>query len=213
MKLIPAEKIKVIYPGVSIFPFFQGGMQRGLPSSTLSLPQKYILFLGTIEPRKNIIGLISAYESVFSELAFPSSLVIAGAKGWNDKKIIDRIKKSPLRDKIRIIGYVNPLDKPSLYKSAEMFVFPSFYEGFGFPVLEAMVCGVPVITSNRSSLPEVVKNSAWLINPNRPSEIGEAILKLTREEKLRADFINKGLEQAMKLTWSSAALQFSELLK
>ena len=178
-----------------------------------NLPNKFILFLGTVEPRKNIIGLIEAFELACSSLSSNYSLVIAGGgRGWKNKKIYARALASPLRDKIEFIGYVDAQDKPGLYSLSELFVYPSFYEGFGFPVLEAMTMGVPVITSNRSSLPEITNQAAYLINPNRPAEISDAIVKMLTDEKLREHFKKMGLEQIKKFSWEPAAKQWLDLI-
>ncbi len=212
------EKIKVIYPGISCHAEFISASPE-IPKQVrddiqkkYNLPNHFILFLGTVEPRKNIVGLIEAFELAFSSLPVPYSLVIAGAQGWNNKEIYKRVSASPLRDKIKFTGYVNADDKPGLYSLAELFVYPSFYEGFGFPVLEAMACGAPVITSNRSSLPEITNQAAYLINPNRPAEIADAMIKLIKDEKLKEHFKTLGLEQAKKFSWESAAKEWLDLL-
>ncbi|MBI2037948.1 MAG: glycosyltransferase family 4 protein [Candidatus Magasanikbacteria bacterium] len=177
-----------------------------------NLPGKFILFLGTIEPRKNIIGLISAFEQCYSLLPTTYSLIIAGHKGWNDEAIFSAAQKSPARDKIIFIGSVAEIDKHILYSLADLFVYPSFYEGFGFPVAEAMACGVPVITSHRSSLPEITENAAYLVNPNRPSELAKAMADILKNESLREDFKKLGPEQAKKFSWTESAKEFIELL-
>ncbi len=212
---IPAEKIKVIYPGTNCH---SEQSEESLSVEKLQLKQKYnlptnfILFLGTIEPRKNIIGLIEAFEQSYPLLPTPYSLIIAGHKGWNDKKIYQKFQSSPYKDKIKFIGSIDAKDKSVLYSLASLFVYPSFYEGFGFPVVEAMACGVPVITSNRSSLPEVAGQAAYLVNPNRPSELTGAIIEILKNEKLRENFRTLGLEQAKKFSWEQAAREFLEVL-
>lgn len=215
---IPAEKIKVIYPGISthrgatIIPA-KAGIQT--PESIIkkyNLPSKFILFLGTIEPRKNILSIIEAFEKSYSSLSDPYSLVLAGYAGWKNKQIYQKISSSPLRDKIHCIGAIDEADKPVLYTLASLFVCPSFYEGFGFPPLEAMACGTPVITSNRSSLPEVTGNAAYLVNPNRPTELAEATKEMLTNKTLREHFIHAGLKQAKKTSWAEAAKNFIDLL-
>lgn len=213
---IPAEKIKVIYPGTNCH---SEQSEESLSTEKLQLQQKYnlptkfILFLGTIEPRKNIVGLMEAFEQSYSLLPAPYSLIIAGHKGWNDKKIYQKFQSSPYKDKIKFIGSIDTKDKSFLYSLASLFIYPSFYEGFGFPVVESMACGVPVITSNRSSLPEVAGHSAYLVNPNRPSELAGAIIEILKNEKLREHFKTLGLEQAKKFSWEKAAKEFLEVLK
>ncbi|HSR89318.1 MAG TPA: glycosyltransferase family 1 protein [Candidatus Udaeobacter sp.] len=226
---IPAEKIKVAGGGLSgIFVCHSERSEESLKPSQrdpsvaslsqddirkkYNLPNKFILCLGAVESRKNIIGLIEAFEK-FSKTTTGYSLVIAGSgRGWKNKKIYARALASPLRNNIEFIGYVDAQDKPTLYSMSELFVYPSFYEGFGFPVLEAMACGVPVITSNRSSLPEITEGAAYLINPNRPAEIAAAITKLISDTKLREYFIKKGLEQVKKFSWQAAAQKWLDIL-
>ena len=178
-----------------------------------NLPDNFILFLGTIEPRKNILGLIEAFEKSYSSLPLPYSLVIAGAPGWNNKKIYERAATSPLKERIKFIGYVESEDKPALYASASLFVYPSFYEGFGFPALEALASGVPVITTNRSSLPEITGPSAYLVNARYPGQLSEAITKLLTDQNLRERQIKNGLVQAEKFKWKKAAGEFLEVIK
>ena len=200
---IPAEKIKVLYPGLS--------SSFGLHSLTsditnkYSLPKNYILFLGTLEPRKNILGLIEAFEQAYPSLSNPHSLVIAGAPGWKNHRVRARIHASPLKNQIKLIGFVAPADKPALYRGAGLFVYPSFYEGFGFPALEAMAAGVPVITSNRSSLPEVTGSAACLMNPHRPDEIAQGIKYLLSNSAAREQAIKNGLEMTARFSWKKTA--------
>lgn len=211
---INAEKIKVIYPGAN-----QESRIKNQESAIkqYGLPKNFILFLGTIEPRKNIIGLIEAFELMsqntkYKILNTSHSLVIAGAPGWNSKEIFARIQLSPCRDKIKYIGYVAPEYKSALYAAADLFVYPSFYEGFGFPVLEAMATGTPVITSNRSSLPEISTNAAYLINPHRSDEIALGMERILNNDQLKNRLFQNGLLQAQKFNWETAARQWLDLL-
>lgn len=209
---ISSEKIKVAHGGLAEI-FGRPPADKEKVKQKYNLPNRFILFLGTVEPRKNIIGLIEAFERVYSSLSIPYSLVIAGSgRGWKNKEIYDRALASPLRDKIEFIGYVEYAEKPALYSLADLFVYPSFYEGFGFPVLEAMACGVPVITSNRSSLPEITNNATYLVNPNRPAELADAIVKMLTDNNLREHFKKAGLEQTKKFTWEAAAKQWMDLI-
>ena len=209
---IPAEKVKVIHGGLSAI-FNNQITNKDKRKEKYNLPDKFILFLGAIESRKNIAGLIEAFELAQPSLPASYSLVIAGSgRGWKNKQIYSRALASPLRNKIEFIGYVDAADKPALYSLSELFVYPSFYEGFGFPVLEAMACGAPVITSNRSSLPEITENAAYLINPNRPAEIADAMIKMLTDEKLRERFKTMGPEQAKKFSWETAAKEWLNLI-
>ncbi|MEK7625183.1 MAG: glycosyltransferase family 1 protein [Patescibacteria group bacterium] len=202
---IPEEKIKVIYPGLAN------------PTSYILNPKflrpPFILFLGTLEPRKNIAGLITAYEAAFPNLRNPHDLIIAGAPGWKNKEIKKLARRSPLHDRIKFIGFVDEGDKPALYRGASVFVYPSFYEGFGFPVLEAMQYGTAVITSNRSSLHEITSGAAYLINPHRPHEITAGLIKILNSPSLTERFSILGKEQAAKFTWEKAAKEWLSLLQ
>lgn len=204
---IAPEKIKVLYPGISCHP---ENNHRSL--AKYNLPNKLILFLATIEPRKNIIGIIEAFEKSYSRLPLPYSLVIAGPNGWHYDKVYKRAQTSPLRDKIKFLGYVDADDKPALYQKADLFLFPSFYEGFGFPVLEALACGTPVITSNRSSLPEITENAGYLINPNNTLSISEAIVQILNNKALGDHFKSKGLKQALKFNWQQTATNWLNII-
>jgi len=205
---IPENKIKVLYPGLSSV--FKDTPEQ---NKKLELPDNYILFLGSLEPRKNILGIIESYETAFNSLPLPYNLVIAGAPGWKNKEIFARIEKSPLKQKINSIGYVKNEDKSELYRRASLFVFPSFYEGFGFPVLEAMFSRIPVITSNRSSLPEITESFAWLIDPNKPAQISAGLTTVLNNEKLRNEIITKAKEKSLTFSWEKAAKEFLEILK
>ncbi|OGH73488.1 MAG: hypothetical protein A3C90_01950 [Candidatus Magasanikbacteria bacterium RIFCSPHIGHO2_02_FULL_51_14] len=172
------------------------------------LPEKYILFLGTIEPRKNVLGVIKAFQRS-SLIINHYSLIIAGPKGWKSGEILREIDGT---DKIRYIGYVPAEDKPALYALADVFVYPSLYEGFGFPVLEAMASGTPVITSNRSSLPEVAGDAAYLVNPYNVAEIATAIERLATDKQLRDLFVERGKERAREFEWNETAKEFLEII-
>ncbi|MFA5010147.1 MAG: glycosyltransferase family 1 protein [Patescibacteria group bacterium] len=161
------------------------------------LPENFILYLGTLEPRKNIARLIEAFQTI--RLQHPDTyLVLAGAKGWSDD-----ILPSPPPPQIVVTGYIDDHDRPTLYNLATMFVFPSLYEGFGMPPLEAMACGVPVITAAVASLPEVVGESAVLINPTDTRQLAQSINKLLGNKDLRIQLRQQGLAQAKQFTWEA----------
>lgn len=166
-----------------------------------SLPGDFVLFLGTVEPRKNLQRIISAFEQVKE----PVSLVIAGRLGWKYSAIIEQISNSPKRRFIKLLGYVPEADKPYIMKLARVFVWPSLYEGFGLPVLEAMAVGTPVISSNVTSLPEVTGDAAILVNPYNIDDIADGITKLHTDNSLRTHYINKGLERSKQFTWEKCA--------
>ncbi len=205
---IEENKIQVIYPGVAEkFTTNSDELSRSknLVIKKYNLPENFILFLGAIEPRKNIIGLIEAYEKLPTVLTEKYSLIIAGAAGWKNKIIYKKANFSKLRNKIKFLGYVADSDKPALYSLSNLFVFPSFYEGFGFPLIEAMHMSVPTIAANRSSLPEIAGQASYFINPNNICEITEAIKKILTDSNLKNLYIKRGLDLASKYTWWESA--------
>lgn len=207
---LPAEKIKVIYPGLNHD--FYRILDKTLPEfeklkTKYDLPKNFIFYLGTIEPRKNIIGIIEAFN--LAKARNPEHkdrhLVIAGNKGWKFKNIFTTAAKSPYADQIHFIGYIPEEHKPYLYNLADLFIFPSFYEGFGLPVLEAQACGLPVITSINSSFLEVVANSAYLVNPDNITEISRAINEILVNSELKQSLIDKGLLNSQRFSWQKCA--------
>lgn len=204
---VPAKKITTVYPGLS--PLFNKKTPADGSSKKIAkrytLPSKFILFLGTLEPRKNVIGLVRGFELFnknFPGLAQRYSLVIAGQTGWLYQPLINAVASSRCKDRIQFLGFIPETDKPVLYRLASAFVYPSFFEGFGFPVLEAMSQGVPVITSRLSSLPEVVGNNALLIDPHRPEEIALALAQLLGSRELINELGSGGIRQAQKFRWN-----------
>jgi len=176
-----------------------------------NLPDSFIFFLGTIEPRKNIEGLIKAFEIVKSKQASDLKLVIAGGRGWKARPVFQAAAISQCADDIIFLDYVEASEKVALYNLATMFVYPSFYEGFGFPPLEAMACGTPTIVSATSSLPEVVGDGAVMIDPYNPTSIATAIFEILHDASLRSRLIEKGKEQAAKFTWEKTAEKYLNL--
>ncbi len=205
---IPKEKIKTIYPGVDnnfslTNPTLATDKTRVL--HRYSLPENFILFLGSIEPRKNIITVIKAYEKLPAELTAKYSLIIVGAPGWKNKEIYETAIKSPLASQIKFIGYIAAEDKPVFYTLSSLFIFDSFYEGFGFPLIEAMRMGAPTIAANRSSLPEIAGNASYLVNPNKVTELTQGIKILLTDSQLKNNYIKKGHTVAENYSWGKAA--------
>ena len=161
------------------------------------------LYLGTIEPRKNIERTIKAFIKYKKEIKDDLKFVIVGGKGWKYDNIMKLIES--MGTDIILTGYIDEEDKIPIYKLAQIFAFPSLYEGFGMPVLEAMAAGVPVVTSNVSSLPEVAGDAAILVDPLNEDEIFEAYKKILSDKKLQLEMIEKGLEQAKKFEWKESA--------
>lgn len=166
------------------------------------LPHKFIFYLGNIEPRKNIASIVAAYKIFIlknTELG-KFKLVLAGNISPLCREIVEK-------EDLKTYGYIKREDRPYVYNLASLFVYPSFFEGFGLPVLEAMACAVPVIASNNSSIPEVAGNAAILIDPNRPSELSEAMKALLTDEGLYAKIKERGLMQSQKFSWKKCALE------
>lgn len=214
---IQPEKISVIHSGISdkFKVIDRNDKQLIATKEKYQLPYRFILYLGTIEPRKNIISLIQAFDQFKKQAQDENNadlkkykLVIAGHDGWLMKEILAEINSSPYREDILKIDFVAEEDKEYFYNLASLFVFPSFFEGFGFPPLEAMRCGVPVITSNSSSLPEIVNGGGIMIDPNRPSEITTAMREILSNKSLHEELIKKGLQQAQKFDWKKSAKKF-----
>jgi glycosyltransferase involved in cell wall biosynthesis len=205
---IVGDKIQILQPGIS--------WEEGLITTEniqrvkekYNLPEKYILYLGTLEPRKNIESIIEAYN--ISGLKIKNyELIIVGGKGWKNKKLLKLIENSL---GVKYIGYVNKEDKQLLYNLSSLFIFPSLYEGFGLPVLEAMSQEIPVITSNRTSLPEVIGTSGYLVNPYNVLELAEAMKNILSDEKLRKMLIIQSKEQTKKFNWNNSAKKFLNLI-
>ncbi len=216
-------KIRVIYSGVGkqFRPIKNGSVALKLtaqPTVKLkkkyNLPDRFVLYFGTIEPRKNLIGLIKAFELLKSqgERGSQIKLVIAGTNGWLYKDILKTAQESKYRRDIIFTGFIEDKDKPYLYNLAELFVYPSFFEGFGFPPLEAMACGLPTIVSHTSSLPEVVGQGALMIDPYNIDELAWAMEMALTDSNLKERLIKKGIAQAKKFSWSKCARQTLKVL-
>jgi glycosyltransferase involved in cell wall biosynthesis len=212
---VPSEKISVIHEGVDPPP----PDVWDLPAP-VGLERPYLLFLGTIEPRKNVIGLVKAYLSLaerFPKLVEGTDLVIAGGRGWKSEKTFAAIAAAQKQlgsagPMIRTLGYVPDSEKVALMARALAFVFPSRYEGFGLPVLEAMSLGVPVITSNVSSLPEIAgRGAALLVDPDSTAELTLAMKHLLEDETKRAELGRRGLERSTEFSWERMAGQTLEV--
>ncbi len=214
---VSEAKIEVVYPGISEdLTKFQEKDQNDdidkLLKEKYNLNKDFILYLGTIEPRKNISGLIKGYDKL-RDSGIDCLLVLAGGWGWKTKQIKKDWQNSKYRQDIRFIGYIKEDNKPLLYKMAKVFVYPSFYEGFGFPPLEAMYFGLPVISSNVSSLPEVLENAALLINPDKSDEIFQAMKLILSNESVRTKLIEAGYNQANKFTWENTAQKYLQVFE
>ncbi len=178
-----------------------------------SLPDRYILDVATIEPRKNILTLLNAYAIYRRRCITPLPLIIAGKDGYQAEMVKRRAREADIEGAVRFLGYVSNSDIAHLYRLATMLVFPSLYEGFGLPILEAMAGGCPVIASNVTSLPEVCGDAASLIDPMSTTAISNAMLMLTDHENIRQDLIARGLRHVAGLTWSDVADRTTHLYR
>ena len=199
-----------------VYPVYCGTDQkfRPLPAPEVEafkkarqLPDNFILYLGTLEPRKNVDGLIRAYAHWREREPAAPPLIVAGGKGWYYNKIFELVESLNLAEAIHFPGYISHEELPLWYNAASLFVYPSFFEGFGLPVLEAMACGTPVITSTVSSLPEVAgrDGAARLVNPTEHETLAEAMARLMADADLRASMSERGLAQAAKFRWEKTA--------
>lgn len=173
--------------------------------SRYELKAPYLLYVGTIHPRKNLARLIEAYAKLVTAGEVPGDLVLAGGQGWLSDPLYELVQRLHLTGRVRFLGYVPDADLPSLYQGACLFCFPSLYEGFGLPVLEAQFYGVPVMTANNSALPEIAGDAALLVDPTDVDAIADAMLRLSRDEALRQQLIAAGYENIKRFSWEKAA--------
>ena len=203
---VPAEKISVVEAGIE--PRFQPVLdpaQLARVRARYCLPERFILGLGTLEPRKNFVGLIQAYAELQRLAPHPQDLVIAGGPGWLYEGIYAEARRLAQPERVCFPGFVADEDLPALYSLADAFAFPSLYEGFGIPPLEAMACGTPVICAGNSSLPEAVGDAALLVDATDTAGLAAGLQALLTDDGLRARLVNAGLARAASFSWSRAA--------
>lgn len=198
------DKIAVTYLGTTCHRDLLDDEESSCVKEKFSIKNEYILYLGTIEPRKNIKNLIAAFEKI-TQSGYDGYLVIAGKKGWDVEDVFGFAERVGLKNKIIFTGYVYDNEKAHLIKGAKIFVYPSIYEGFGIPVLEALALGVPTITSNVSSLPEVAGDAALLVDPSNINELFLSMRKLLNNRMLYKNFQERSLAQAKKFSWEITA--------
>lgn len=205
---VPEKNISVVYNAPSIsdetMPFQDIRKKFGIENP-------YLLYVGTIEPRKNIIRLIQAYECLKQEAGISHQLVLAGGMGWNTEEILKTVNKSPYKEDIVLTGYISGVEKNTLYQNAALFLFPSLYEGFGIPPLEAMHFGCPVVCANVASLPEVVGDAAELVDPLDDVKIANGIWTVLSDQEYKKQLIERGYEREKKFTWEQSAQQLEQL--
>ena len=202
---LPPQKITTIHLGVTPnFRLISDGTILENVRQKYKLPEKFLLYVGTVEPRKNLVELLNAYKLLLARLPH-QHLVIAGQLGWMYQDILAKLKDEVLRDKVYLAGYIPQEDLPAIYNLADIVIYPSLYEGFGLPVLEAMACGTPVITTNKSSIPEIVGDAGILLPEPDEETIFEAMLNLLNDPEKRREFSEKGLLRAAGFTWEATA--------
>lgn len=201
------DRIRVVGEGVD--ERFQPQPEAAVQSFRVhhGLDRPYILFVGVLEPRKNLERLVRAYEVAVRRSGAPHELVLVGAPGWKEQGVLRMIEGSLLRNRIRLLGYLPERFLPAAYSGADVFVYPSLQEGFGLPPLEAMACGVPVLTSDATSLPEVVGGAALCVDPFDVEAIASGLEVLLGDPALRAAMAEKGRRRAEEFRWSNVADQ------
>ncbi|HEY6867860.1 MAG TPA: glycosyltransferase family 1 protein, partial [Candidatus Eisenbacteria bacterium] len=204
---LPADRIRVVYPGCALERFRPcPGEDAGPVLARYGIERPYLLFVGTLEPRKNLSGLIDAFE-LLAQGGLDHRLVLAGRPGWGFAAIESRLAAQRSGHRVIRTGRVAEDDLPALYRAADAFVYPSHYEGFGLPVLEAMACGTPVVTSDRSSLPEVVGEAGLMVDPGDVEALARAIAEVLGSGAVRERLRTEGPRRAAAFTWRRAAEQ------
>jgi len=205
------NRVTVVYPGTPAGFAPCSPQDIDTVCATYHLTQPFILFVGSLHPRKNLVSLLEAFELIADHI--PHDLVIIVSKLWQSAEIEERIRHSPHKSRIRHFAAVPQFDLPRFYSAANLFVFPSLYEGFGFPVLEALACGCPTITSNRGSLPEAAGDAAILVDPDNVSALQQAMIAVLTDPTVQADLRQRALVQAQNFSWTKTAQDTIKLLE
>ncbi|MCO6451085.1 MAG: glycosyltransferase family 4 protein [Caldilineales bacterium] len=208
---VPRNRIDVVYNGVDDDFSTRPAVEIETYREQAGWPQRFILSVGTLEPRKNYPSLLRAYALYRQMSSHPLPLLIGGGKGWRYEEVYKLQSELRLEESVRFLGYVAPEQLPWLYNAAQLFVYPSLYEGFGLPVAEAMACGTPVITSTESSLPEVAGDAALIVSPYEVEEMAVAMRDILSDDARRQSMITAGLEQSRQFHWSRTAAQTAEI--
>jgi len=212
---ITPEKIRVLYPAVDHDAFHPGipDERRLSVRKTYGLDGGYLFSLSTLEPRKNFAGLIEAFARLPLGVRTRFPLVIAGGQGWKNENVFAALRRFGLEGRVRFLGYIPEEDRAPLMREADVFVLPSLYEGFGMPVLEAMACGTPVVTSDRGALPEVGGDAVVYVDPLRPESIAGGILSVLEDEDLRRRLSAEGRDRAQAFQWAQSARGLADVFR
>ncbi len=214
---VPAEKIEVVYEGVHNIIKNRKKLKTKMPMDLEAVIKhhKYLLFVGRIEERKNIIGIIKAFEILKNKHKIPHKLILVGGFGYGYAEIVNKVETSKYRDEIFLTGYVDEIKKQQILKNCSLFLFPTFYEGFGLPILEAQSMGVPVVASDSSAVPEIVGKSLkpFLVNPAKPRAIARVICKILSDKKLKNRLIRSGYKNVERFSWDGCAKNIAEIIK
>jgi glycosyltransferase involved in cell wall biosynthesis len=210
---LPPHKVHTVYCGVDDSFQILPRTQVETFKARHGLPEAFVLFVGTLEPRKNVAGLIEAYAIWRKQDKGAPKLFIGGGKGWHYQEVFKLVEKFNLTSEVVFPGYLPQGDLRLWYNAATMFVYPSRFEGFGLPVLEAMACGTPVVTSNVSSLPEVAGDAAWLVDPTDIDDLSEAMYRVFNNPDLRQTMRQKGLIQKARFSWRKTATETTQVYR
>jgi glycosyltransferase involved in cell wall biosynthesis len=209
---VAPAKVRVVHEGANALPL-PTPPQIVAVREQYGLPRPYALYVGTLQPRKNLARLITAYEQLRTRGVIDFDLVLAGKPGWLSEAIVTQARQSPHAAQIHLTGYVADGDLPALIAGARLFAFPSLYEGFGLPVLEAQAGGIPVMTARGSSLPEVAGDAALYVDPTDVEAIAQAMLRLSQDETLRQELIAAGHRNVQRFSWEKAAAETLAVLE
>lgn len=211
---VPAPKVHVIYeaPAPCFRPLAAGPALEAV-RRRYGLPERFVLYVGTIEPRKNLVRLLEAFARLRNGGPISHAFILAGHRGWKDEAVFAAVERLKLQDAVRFLGYVPEDDLVALYNLADALAFPSLYEGFGLPVLEAMACGTPVVASPRGSLREVAGDAAIFVDPLEVESIAEGLRRVLEDAVEREELRARGLANAARFTWEATALQTRALYR
>jgi len=202
---VPEERIDVVHQGVEDHVRARGEEEIRARLLRYGIRAPYLLHVGRIEKKKNLCRTLEAFAGIKKRLTDPIEIVLAGTLGPEGEEVFEAIERLNLSEEVHLAGYVLQEDLPALYSGATIFLFPSLYEGFGMPILEAMACGTPVLTSNVTSLPEVAGDAAVQVDPLDVESIANGILRLVEDPTLRKLYVQKGLERVKEFTWEKTA--------